>query len=190
MKSIKSAIIVLLFAALVAGVYLYIVGDLKFDGGAAKDDGPNNTGFLKTEEEFRTKLAEHRIEQEKMRRRKKLKVERKDELVKELKAKGITSTSDISDNEVKYTINNLKTAVTDIKVVDKSIGKYQEGIDAIEAMLTKLEQERLSGEVAISEEKATELGIMLLDLDEKLTAEENVLEEEALRELLGLELGE
>lgn len=189
MKSIKSAIIVLLFATVVAAVYLYAVGDLKLDGGKV-DDGPNNTGFLKTEDEFRTKLAELRIEQEKMERRKKLMIERKDVIVKELKEKGITSTSDITDKDVKYKINNLKTAVSDIKVVDKSIARYQEGIDAIEAMLTKLEQERLSGEVAISEEKAEELGIMLLDLDDKLTEEENILEEDALRKLLGLELGE
>lgn len=190
MKSVKSAIIVLLFAAVVAGVYLYLVGDLKFDGNGAKEDGPNNTGFLKTEEEFRTKLAELRIEQEKMQRRKKLMVERKEDIVKELKDKGVTSTSDISGKDVKFKISNLKTAVKDIKVVDKSIDRYQEGIDAIEAMLTKLEQERLSGEVAISEEKAKELGIMLLDLEDKLIEEENILEEEALRELLGLELGE
>ncbi|QEG22765.1 hypothetical protein [Mariniblastus fucicola] len=188
MKSVKSAILILLFAAVVAGVYLYAVGDLKFD--REEVAGPNNTGFLKTEAEFRTKLAELRIEQNKMERRKELMIERKDEIVAELKEKGITSTSDISDKDVKYKITNLKKSVSDIKVVDKSIGKYQQGIDAIEAMLTKLEQERLSSEVAISEDKAKELSIMLLDLDEKLTEDENILEEEALREMLGLELGE
>ena len=135
MSSLKSAIIILLFAAVVAGVYMYATGDLKFDG-TEKNKGPNTTGFLKTEEEFRTKLAELRIEQKKMERRKELMAERKDEIVKELKDKGITSTSDISDKDVKYKINNLKTAVNDIKVVDKSIVRYQEGIDAVEAMLS------------------------------------------------------
>ncbi len=187
MKSIKSAIIILLFATIVGGGYLYLVGDLKLDNG--KKDGSNNTGFLKTEEEFRTKLAELRIEQNKMERRKKLMVERKDVIVTELKEKGITSTSDISDKEIKYKINNLKASVADIKTVDKSIDRYQEGINAIEAMLTKLEQERISGEVAISDEKAEELGKMLIDLDEELIEDDNILEDEALRELLGLELG-
>ncbi len=188
MKSIKSAIIILLFATIVGGAYLYLVGDLQFDN--EKNDGPNNTGFMKTEAEFRTKLAELRIEQDKMGRRKKLMVERKDEIVAALKEAGIKSTSDISDKEIKYKVTNLKKAVADIKTVDTSIGRYQEGINAIEAMLTKLEQERISGEVAISDEKAEELGKMLLHLDEKLTEEENILEDEALREMLGLELGE
>lgn len=190
MRSLKSAIIVLLFATVVAGVYLYLVGDLKFDDNGGGNDGPNNTGFLKTEAEFRTKLAELRIEQNKMGRRKELMIENKDEIVSELKSKGITSTSDISAKDVKYKITNLKKAVKGIKDVDKSIAKYQEGIDAIEAMLDKLEQDRLSAEVAISEDKAKELSIMLLDLDEKLTEEENLLEEQELRDLLGLELGE
>ena len=189
MKSLKSAIIILLFATIVGGVYLYLVGDLKFDNNN-NDKGPNSSGFLKTEAEFRTKLAELRIEQEKMGRRKKLMVERKDEIVTALKEAGITSTSDITAKDIKYKVTNLKKAVADIKVVDKSIDRYQEGINAIEAMLTKIEQERISGEVAISDEKAEELGKMLLDLDEKLTEEENILEDEALREMLGLELGE
>ncbi len=189
MKSLKSAIIILLFATIVGGAYLYLVGDLKFDT-QNNDKQPNSSGFLKTEEEFRTKLAELRIEQEKMGRRKKMMVERKDEIVEALKEAGITSNSDITDKEIKYKVTNLKTAVAGIKVVDKSIDRYQEGIDAIEAMLTKLEQERISGEVAISDEKAEELGKMLIHLDEQLTEEESILEEDALRELLGLELGE
>ena len=190
MKSIKSAIIVLLFAAIVAGVYMFLVGDLKFEAKAAKGNGLNNTGFLETEEDFRDKLAELRMDQIKMQKRKLLMVERKQAIVKELKDKGITSTSNIADKDVKFKVSNLKTAVKDIKVVDKSIEKYQQGIDAIEAMLTRLEQERLSGEVSISKEKAEELGIILLDVEDKLIEEDNILEEEALRELLGLELGE
>jgi len=188
MSSIKSAIIILLFAALVAGVYMYATGDLKFDPN--EDKGPNNTGFMNTPEEFHKKLAELRIEQEKMERRKELMTEKKDKIVAFLKEKGVTSTSDISDADVKYKISNLKTHVNDIKVVDKSIDKYQEAINAVESMLAKLEQQRLSDEVNIPEEKAKELSIMLLDLDEKLSVDQDLLEEEALRELLGLELGE
>ena len=188
MSSIKSALIIVLFAALVAGVYMYATGDLKFDPNE-KNDGPNNSGFMTTEAEFRTKLAELRIEQDKMRRRKERMIENKDEIVQELKDKGITSTSEITERDVKFKVANLKKAVSGIKVVDKSIDKYQDGIDAIESMLTKLEQDRLSKDVEISEEKAEELSIMLLDLDEKLTEDDDVLEEEALRELLGLELG-
>ncbi len=189
MSSLKSAIIVFLFAAVVAGVYLYAVDDLKFDNGGG-EAGPNNTGFLKTEAEFRAKLAELRMDQNKMERRKQLMIENKEKIVSELKDKGITSSSDISDKDVRFKISNLKKAVKGIKDVDGSIARYQEGIEAIEAMLTNLEQERLSKEVEISEEKAKEISIMLLDLEDKLIDEENILEEQELREMLGLELGE
>ena len=190
MSSIKNAIIILLFATIVAGAYyMFTDGKLPKIG----DDGettPNTTGFMKTEEEFRTKLAELRIEQEKMQRRKELMIERKDDIVKELKDKGISASSDISDKTIKYKVTSLKKSLNSIKDVDRSIEKYQQGIDAVEVMLAKLEQDRISDEVAISEEKAEELNIMLLDLDEKLSDGDDIFEEEELRNVLGLELGE
>ena len=189
MSSFKTAIIILLFATIVTGVYMYLNGDLPANNGG-RSAGPNNTGFMTTEAEFRGKLAELRIEQEKMERRKKLMIERKDDIVTELKDKGVTSTSDISDKSIKYQVTNLKKSINGIKEVDNSIGDYQKGIDAIEAMLTKLEQDRLSAEVEISEEKAEELSIMLLDLDQKLLEDDNLFEEEELRDILGSELGE
>ena len=167
---------------------MFVTGDIQFVRNDPASGGSN--AFLKTEEEFRNKLAELRIEQDKMKRRKSLMEQRKNEIVDELKEKGINSSSDISDKDILYKINNLQTAVADIGDVEKNISRYQEGINAIEAMLTKLEQERISNEVAISEEKAKELSMMLIDLDEKLIKDNNILEEEALRELLGSELGE
>lgn len=190
MKSFQSAITVLLFAALVAGVYMWAVGDLKV-GDRPDNDGNNNSGFLKTEGEFRRKLAELRIEQDKVGRRKILMEERKAETVAYLKEKGITSTSNLDDKDVKYAVKNLKQTVSDIKGLDKIVERYEEGIVAIEAMLKQIEQERISAEVALSDEQAEELNIMIRDLDEKLGGGElDLLEDDKLRELLDLELGE
>lgn len=190
MKSFQSAVSILLFAALVAGIYMWAVGDLKF-GDQPADDGKNTTGFLKTEAEFRRKLAELRMEQDKVQRRKALMGERKQETIDYLKEKGITSTSNLDDKDVKYAVNNLKQMVSDEKGLDKIVDRYEEGIVAIEAMLKQIEQQRISAEVALSDEKAEELNIMIRDLDEKLGGEEtDLLEEEKLRELLDLELSE
>jgi hypothetical protein len=190
MKSLQSAILVLVFAAVVGCLYLYVIGDLKvFD--ADSDSSSENTTFLKTEEEFRLKLAELRIDREKLQSRKKLMEERKAETVAFLKDKGVTSKSDLSDADVKYAVNNLKRAVRDLKEVDRNIGRYSEGILAVEAMLDKLEQERLANEIAVSDERKIEISAMVKRLDDELiTGDDDIFGDEELEALLGEELSE
>jgi len=170
---------------------MWVVGDLKFGADNKAASNVNNTGFLKTPAEFRNKLAELRMDQEKVKRRKALLLDRKQETVELLKEKGITSDSDLTDKDVKYAVRNLKRYVADIKNMDAIVARYDEPIAAIEAMLERLEQERIADEVAISDERAAELGKMLIDLDERLGADDEVdlFEEEELRGLLGDELG-
>ncbi len=191
MKSISSAITVLLFCTVVAGVYLYAVGDLKFGGGDTEPSNVNNTGFLKTPAEMRRKLAQLRLDQEKVRRRRKLTQGRKQEVVDLLKKKGVDSNADLSDDDLKYEVRSLKRYVEDIREMDSIIVKYDKPIAAIEAMLKLAEQERIADEVAISDEKAAELGKMIIDLDEKLGVDEapDLFEEDELRSLLSDELG-
>lgn len=188
MKSINSAIMVVLFSAFVAGIYLYAVGDLKlFDRQVVQE--PQEEGFLKTEGQFRRKLAEMRMDRDKLVRRKELMVKRKSETVDFLKEKGITATSNLEDSDVKYAVNNLKRAVADIKEVDKNVARYDDSITAVEAMLVKLEQERIANEVAVSDETKIELSAMLKNLDDQLLGEElDIFAEEELRDLLGEEL--
>ncbi len=188
MKSFQSAILVLVFSAAVFLAYTYVMNGLN-----PTDKDPattNNTGFLKTEPEFRNKLAELRIDQDKVVRRKKLLESRKKETVDELRSKGVTAQSDLTDKDIKYAARNLKRTVAEMKKMDETIGRYQTAIDAIEAMLKEIERDRIAEEVAISDEKAEELGIMILDLDERLSeGEDDLFEDEELREILGMELG-
>jgi len=179
---------ILLFAALVSGVYLYATGDLKlFDRGQTK---ANEGGLLQTEEQFREKLAELRINRQKLLNRKKLMEERKAETVAFLKDKGISSESDLSDKEVRYAINNLKLAVADLKVVETSAKKYTDTIASVEAMLTNIEQRALADDVAISDDEKIEMSALILHVDDELLGDEpDIFEDEKLRELLGSELG-
>ena len=61
MKSIQSAILILAFSATVYLAYTYLINGPNPDGGNASPT--NNTGILKTEPEFRNKLAELRMDQ-------------------------------------------------------------------------------------------------------------------------------
>jgi len=161
---------ILLFAALVSGVYLYATGDLKlFDRGQTK---ANEGGLLQTEEQFREKLAELRINRQKLLNRKKLMEERKAETVAFLKDKGISSESDLSDKEVRYAINNLKLAVADLKVVETSAKKYTDTIASVEAMLTNIEQRALADDVAISDDEKIEMSALILHVDDELLGDE------------------
>jgi hypothetical protein len=188
MKSLKSALVILLFAALVSGIYLYATGDLKL-GNVTETETEGE--FLKSEEQFRNKLAELRMDREKLIRRKKLMEDRKAETISFLKEKGITSESDLSDKDVKYAINNLKVAVADVKEVEKNVLKYDDAIAAVEAMLVKMEQEAIANEVAVSVEKKIQMSAMIKELDDKLIGDEpDIIEEEKLRELLDNELDE
>jgi hypothetical protein len=191
MKSLNSAVAVLLFSAVVAGVYLYATGDLKlFDRNEVAETDSDET-FLKTESEFRRKLAELRMDRDKLIRRKKLMVKRKSETVQFLKEKGITADSDLGDSDVKYAIGNLKRAVADVKEVDKNVAQHDQLISAVEAMLVKMEQERLANEVAVSDEEKIQMSAMLKELDDRLVGDESdIFEDEEIRDLLGKELGQ
>ncbi len=189
MKSIQNALTVLLFCTVVAGVYLYFMGDLSFQGGQQKPE-VSKTGFLKTEQEFRDKLAELRLDRDKVIRRKQLLQDRKSETVELLKSKGVTADSDLNDADTKYAVQNLKRYVADLKGMDGIVEKYDKPIAAIEAMLVRIEQDQIAADVAISDEKAEQLGVMLLDLDDRLGVGDNdVFEESELRDLLSDELG-
>ena len=191
MKSLKSAILILLFAAVVSGIYLYSTGDLKLFDRETSTEVDGEMEVLKTEEDFKNKLALLRLDREKLSRRKELMEKRKLETVQFLKEKGITATSDLGDTDVKYAISNLKQYITDLKEVDKNFERYTNAINAVEAMLTKIKQQSIADEVNISDEKKIELSAMIKELDDKLIGDEpDIIEEEKLRQLLGNELGE
>lgn len=186
MKSIQSAILVLAFSLTVYLAYTYLING---NAPVVPEPSTNNTGFLKTEPEFRNKLAELRMDQDKVIRRKSLLAGRKKETIELLKSKGITADSDLGDKDVKYAARNLKRTVAEMKKMDETVNRYQKAIDAIEAMLKELERDRIASEVAISDERAEELGIMILDLDERLSeGDDDIFEDEELRAILGEEL--
>jgi predicted component of type VI protein secretion system len=116
----------------------------------------------------------------------------KNKTVAYLKENGITSTSDITDKEVKLKVNSLKRDVADIKKLKDSVAEYDKAIYSIESMLEEIARNRITEEVAISDDKALEMDKIIIHLDEKLGVDEeiDILEEEELRDLLESELGE
>lgn len=146
---------------------------------------------LSSEQEFRDKLAELRMQREKSVRAVTRLEERKAATVAFLKEKGVKSAADVAqDTSLKYAARELKGWSEEIDKLQAEVGHYDQAIQAIEAMLTELERKRISESVALSEDEYLKLRKIVLDLNDRLEVDkQDVVEDAELDELLKEELG-
>lgn len=152
----------------------------------AKSDRP-----LSSEQEFRDKLAELRMQREKSVRAVSRLEERKAATVAFLKEKGVKSAADVAqDTSLKYAARELKGWSEEIDKLQQEVGHYDQAIKAIETMLADLERKRISESVALSEDEYMQLRKIVLDLNDRLDVDkQDVVEDAELDELLKEELG-
>lgn len=152
----------------------------------AKADRP-----LSSEQEFRDKLAELKMQREKSTRAVTRLEERKTATVAFLKEKGVKSAADVAeDTNLKYAARELKGWTEEIDKLQLEVGHYDQAIKAIETMLSELERKRISETVAMSEEEYIKLRKIVLDLNDRLEVDkQDVVEDAELDELLKEELG-
>ena len=84
---------------------------------------------------------------------------------------------------------SLKEAVGYIEKYNKEVGYYDEAISSIQAMLEKIERERIDDSISLSEDEYLDLQKVIVDLDERLNVDTTLLEDEELGEMLDLEMG-
>jgi hypothetical protein len=187
-NSTHSIITFILFAA------LCVVGYLWYTGGSGNDQqsaSGKTHGLLETETEFRDKLAELRMQKYKVENGIERLENLKSETVEHLNSKGIKSGEDYlksDDADIKYAVVNLKGWVTQIAKIKKEVAYYDEAILGIEGMLDKIERDRIDESVSLSKDEYKELQKIILDLNERLSVETDMLEEEELGKLLDLEM--
>ena len=158
----------------------------------ANDNLNKGSGLLKTEGQFRDKLAELKIQRDKIQRGIKRSERLKSETVAELKEKGIASGADFknsTDQDVKKKVLSLKEAVDHIGKYKKEVSYYDDAISSIQAMLEKIERERIDDSISLSEEEYLDLQKVIVDLDERLKVDTTLLEDEELGDLLDHEMG-
>jgi len=180
-----------LFAALCGIGVLWFTGKLDSRAKVAKENLEEGSGVLKTETQFRDKLAELRMQRYKadlgVKQLEKLKAEN----ISKLKEMGIDSGDKFlksADQGVKLAVINLKGWVTQIAKINQEISYYDDAIANVEAMLDKINRERIGESVALSEEEYIELQKIIVDLNERLNVETDILEDEELKNLLDLEM--
>ena len=91
---------------------------------------------------------------------------------------------------MKKKVLSLKEAVAQINKYNKEVGYYDDAISSIQAMLEKIERERIDESISLSEEEYLDLQKVIVDLDERLNVNTTLLEDDELGELLDLEMGE
>jgi len=153
----------------------------------AKADRP-----LGSEQEFRDKLAELRMQREKSTRAIARLEQRKAETVEFLKSKGVKSSADVvSDVNLKYAARELKGWSDEIEKLEKERQHYDEAISAIQSMLAELERKRINETVAMTEDEYIRLRKIVLDLNDRLEVDkQDIVADEELDNLLKEELGD
>lgn len=152
----------------------------------AKADRP-----LSSEQEFRDKLAELKMQREKSDRAIARLEQRKNETVEFLKSKGVKSSADVAgDVNLKYAARELKGWSDEIEKLEKERQHYNEAIAAILAMLNELELKRIGETVAMTEDDYIRLRKIVLDLNDRLEVDkQDVVADDELDALLKEELG-
>ena len=126
-------------------------------------------GMLQTEADFREKVAELRRDKKRIENAIERASRKKRETVEFLKEKGVTRSSKITDDsEIKYALKNLVSWKAEIKKYQDQVTKYDDTINSIMAMLEKLERDRLSDEVSLTDDQRVELKSIILDLEDRL----------------------
>lgn len=190
-STLHSSITLLLFLALGFVAYLWVTDRLVPRAQVANENLSEASGLLTTESQFRDKLAELRMQRDKVNRGVKRLENLKAETVEHLKQKGINSGSDYlnsTDADVKYAVVNLKGWVAQIAKIKSEVTYYDEAISSIEVMLDKIERERINDSVSLSEDEYLDLQKIIVDLNERLEVETDFLEDEELGKLLDLEM--
>jgi len=191
-KKTSSLVSIILLAVLCAVGYLWYTGQLGPRIDAAGENLKNGSGLLRTEGEFRDKLAELKIQKDKIQRGIKRSEKHKSKTVSELKEMGVSSGADFKNSsapDVKKKVLSLKGAVADIEKHNKVVSYIDDAITSIQAMLEKIERQRIDDSISLSEEEYLDLQKVIVDLDERLNVDTTVLEDEELSNLLDLEMG-
>jgi len=158
--------------------------------GVASRQGSDKGKTLRSEQDFRDKLAELRMQRTKIIRHIRQLEKTKSETIEFLKQKGIQSSADLSDDvNIQYALRNLQGDKAAIDKLENELKYYDEAIGSIKAMLDELSRKSIRDAVALTDEDFVELRKIVLDLNDRLKVEpENVIQQEELAKLLDEEL--
>lgn len=184
-QPMKNLVTLLLACLLTAGLVYFVIERPDIP---VVEDGPKP---LKTESDFREKIAEIRMNKERLERGIAKLEDQKADNVKFLKEKGIRSVANAEgDPAAEMAIRNLKGWTESIKDLRGQLDIYDSTISRLDGMLTKIQREMISDSVTLTEEQEVEMLAIIKGLNEQLKInEDDPLVDAELDTLLGEELG-
>ena len=190
MQKFANTIMIILCAALIgAGVVYFLQQNSQQETKQVSDD---DSGFPRTEEQLRLKVAEFRMEQKRINRGIKRLEEQKQDSIDYLKSKGINSSADLpeDDADVKFAMRQLKMLSENIAARKKDAASYDDAIAALDAMQADLKRKFVNDSVTLSPDDYKDVDKIVIGLNDQLgtDTEPDLLEAQALRELLDAEL--
>ncbi len=184
----RNLALVIFFAGITAFIVFAAMGGLGSANSGDRDTGAKGT--LTTEADFRDKLAEIKMNKDKLQRSIAKIEESRDKNLQFLKDQGITKVADAKGNpSAEIALVNLKAWTENIKSLTDQFGKYDSAISRIEGMLEKLERERINESVSLTEAQEVELRAIVMDLDDRLDIGNNdILKDAEMDDLLSKQL--
>jgi hypothetical protein len=151
---------------------------------------PQKVTSRSTEKQFREKVAELRMEKNRVERAIAKLEQSRQESLEILRKKGVKSIGDVgSDDALKFVVRNFKADTDEIAKLQENLGSYDKAINSINAMLDEIERKQV-GSVALTEDQYLQLQEIVVDLNETLGVDKNdIFADEKLNDLLTTELG-
>lgn len=176
----KTFALILLCCGLTGIVVFGVMGGLNFS--RSTEDNQS----LRTEQDFRNKLAEIRMNRDNLERAIQKQQESKQQNLDYLKSENISKVADAKGKPAaEMALHNLKQWSESIKVLESQFSQFDSASSRIEAVLEQFERERINESAVLSEAQQIELMAIVKTLDEKMNVgKNNIFEDAELDELL------
>jgi hypothetical protein len=159
----------ILILALTLGLYLFWTLNPK-----SANEPQEPAGALVSEAPFRDKLAEYRMERDKLERHIAQLEAGKEKALEVLKRNNIQKVADAKGNsDAEVAIQNFKSSTEKINDLKTQFAYYDNAISRLSGMLDKLERNRIHSEVKLSEDQEIELRAIVKRLNEELEIGQN-----------------
>ena len=180
----KNLGLIILFSGLTGLLVYAAMGGL--GGAKPQPNASDKQGTLTTEADFRDKLAEIRMNKDKLERAIRRLEDFRTENIQYLKDQGISKVADAKGNpNAEMALRNLKGWTESIQDLSGQLSKYDSAISRIDGMLKKLERDRINEAAGLTEEQEIEMRAIVMDLDDRMGISPNdILQDTEIDELL------
>ncbi len=169
----KNVLLIIFFAAVTGLIVWVVMGGLKPQLQVAKDKLTSDKPLVK-EEDLRNQLTAIQMRRQKLADKIEYMERSRDETLQSLRAKGVREKADAKgDPEALMALQSLKGWMSGINEFRGHLEKCDAAIPRLRAILEKMERERLTETLGLTEDEQIDLRAIEMELDDRLGIEES-----------------